>query len=209
MSSLQQGLPSKKGFSINNNRLHYKSKIFIPATSKWRSKLLFEFYSSLQAGHSGFLRTYKCISHSFAWPGTWKDIKTFIANCDQCQRQTYETIHPPGLLEPLPIPENVWFDISLDFIDGLPLSQGKNTILVVVDRLSKYAHFVAVAHPYTATQIAEIFMKEIFRLHGMPRSIVSDRDPIFISHFWEAFFRLQGSKLCRSSAYHFQSDGQT
>lgn len=209
MSSLQQDQPSKKGFSINNNRLHYKGKIFIPVTSEWRSKLLFEFHSSLQAGHSGFLRTYKRISRSFAWPGMRKDIKTFIANCDQCQRQTYETIHPPGLLEPLPIPANVWFDISLDFIDGLPLSQGKNAILVVVDRLSKYAHFVAVAHPYTATQIAEIFMKEIFRLHGMPRSIVSDRDPIFISHFWEAFFKLQGSKLCRSSAYHPQSDGQT
>jgi hypothetical protein len=97
----------------------------------------------------------------------------------------------------------------MNFIDGLLWSQGKNAILVVVDRLSKYGHFIAVAHPYTTVQIADIFMKEVFRLHGMPRSIVSDHDPIFLSRFWEAFFKLQGSLLCRSSAYHPQSDGQT
>lgn len=209
ITSLQQGLPVRKCFSLVNTRLHYKGKIFVPTTSDWRSKLLFEFHSSLQAGHSGFLRTYKRLSRNFAWPGMRKDVKAFVAACDQCQRQNYETINPPGLLDPLPIPENVWFDISMDFIDGLPLSLGKNAILVVIDRLSKYGHFIVVAHPYTAAQIAEIFMKEVFKLHGMPRTIVSDRDPVFISKFWEVFFKLQGTKLCRSSAYHPQSDGQT
>lgn len=138
-----------------------------------------------------------------------KDVKRFVAACDQCQRQNYEALKPPGLLQSLPIPEAIWVDISMDFIEGLPPSQGKNAILVVVDRLSKYGHFIAISHPYTATGIADIFLKEIFRLHGMPRSIVSDRDPIFTSHFWETLFKLQGTKLCRSSAYHPQSDGQT
>lgn len=207
--SLQQGYPTKKGFSIINGRLHYKSKIFVPQTSDWRSKLLHEFHSTLQAGHSGYVRTLARLSRSFAWPGMRRDTKLFVASCDQCQRQSYERIHPPGLLNPLPIPEDVWLDISLDFVDGLPPSQGKHSILVVVDRLSKYAHFVAVSHPYTAAQIADVFIKEIFRLHGMPRSIVSDRGQIFLSNFWEAFFKFQGTKLCRSSAYHPQSDGQT
>lgn len=94
-------------------------------------------------------------------------------------------------------------------MDSLPPSQGKTTILVVVDCLTKYGHFLPVSHPYTAASIADIFVKEIFRLHGMPWSIVSDHDPIFVSQFWEHFFKLQGTKLCRSSAYHPQSDGQT
>ncbi|XP_024163800.1 uncharacterized protein LOC112170710 [Rosa chinensis] len=79
----------------------------------------------------------------------------------------------------------------MDFMDGLPPSDGKNAILVVVDRLSKYGHFIPISHPYTATHIAEVFMKEVFRLHGMPKSIFSDRDPVFLSHFWTAFFKLQ------------------
>ncbi|KAK9913983.1 hypothetical protein M0R45_037782 [Rubus argutus] len=209
ITALQQQTPTKKGFSLLHNRLYYKGKIFVPQSSEWRAKMLYEFHSSLQAGHSGYLRTYMRLFRSFAWPGMRKDIKAFIAACDQCQQQSYESIKPPGLLQPLPIPEDVWFDNSMDFIDGLPISQGKNAILVVVDRLSKYGHFVAVTHPYNAASIADTFMREIFRLHGMPRSIVSDRDPIFISHFWKAFHQLQGTQLCHSSAYHPQSDGQT
>lgn len=170
ISSIQQGTPTKKGFTFINNRLYYKDKIFVPQSSEWRSKLLFEFHSSLQAGHSGYLRTFMRLSRNFTWPKMRKDTKTFIAACDQCQRQSYETIRPPGLLQPLPIPEEAWVDVSMEFIDGLPNSQGKNAILVVIDRLAKYAHFIDVTHPYIASIIVDTYMKEVFRLHGMPRS---------------------------------------
>lgn len=132
-----------------------------------------------------------------------------VAECDTCQRNHYESINPPGLLQPLSIPENAWRDISMDFVEGLPSCNGKSVLWVVIDRFTKYAHFVPLSHPYTAKMVADVFIQDIFRLHGMPRSIVTDRDPIFLSLFWESFFKSQGTTLCRSTAYHPESDGQT
>jgi transposase InsO family protein len=97
----------------------------------------------------------------------------------------------------------------LDFVEGLPKVAGKSVILTVVDRFSKYAHFIALSHPYTAESVARVFFAEIVRLHGIPASIVSDRDPVFTSAFWQALFRASGSKLLMSSAFHPQTDGQT
>ena len=97
----------------------------------------------------------------------------------------------------------------MDFIDGLPVSAGKTSIMVVVDCLARYAHFFALSHPYSASKIADVFVSGVVKLHGIPRSIVSDRDPIFMSSFWREFFKLQGTQLKTSSTYHPQTDGQT
>ncbi|KAM1172602.1 hypothetical protein ACFX2G_023167 [Malus domestica] len=196
-------------YTVENGFLLYKKRVVLSPHSEWRSKILEEHHCTPSAGHQGVLKTYHRIKRSFYWQGMKKDVQHYVADCQVCQQNKVETIAPPGLLQPLPIPQRIWTDISMDFIVGLPLCKGKSVILVVVDRLSKSAHFIAMAHPYTAITVAQSFVDNVLKLHGMPSSVVSDRDPIFISAFWKELFKLQGSKLCISSGYHPQSDGQT
>jgi hypothetical protein len=120
-----------------------------------------------------------------------------------------EHLHPPGLLQPLPVPAGVLSDISMDFLEGFPKVGGKSLILTVVNRFSKYEHFIPLSHPYSAASVARAFFDNIVRLHGLPCSIVSDSDPVFTSHFWSELFRLSGVQLHMSSAFHPQSDGQS
>jgi hypothetical protein len=115
---------------------------------------------------------------------------------------------PTGLLQLLPIPCQVWDNITLDFIKRLPTSQGKNTIMVVIDRLSKSAHFLTLTRPFKAKGVAEKFVEGVLKLHNMPKSIISVCDPVFINNFWQEFFKMSSIKLQLSSAYHPQIDGQ-
>ena len=114
-----------------------------------------------------------------------------------------------SLLQPLLVPTQAWQCLAMDFIVGLPKSNGKTIILVVVDRYTKYAHFVALRHPINATKIAQVFIDTIVKLHGWPSEIVSDRDSIFMSKFWSKLFKLHGVKFLKSTAFHPQTDGQS
>lgn len=129
-------------------------------------------------------------------------MKNYVTSCQVCQRVKTDTLAPTGLLQPLPILCQVWDEITMDFVDSLPPSNGKRVILVVIDRLSKSAHFLALSHPYTTKTMAEWFVNGVVKLHGMPQSIISDRDPVFLNHFWQEFFKLSRSKLQMSTAYH-------
>jgi hypothetical protein len=209
ISELTDKPDSKPGFAVQQGILFYQGRLVIPATSPSIPMLLAEFHNSPMGGHSGFLRTYRRIAANLYWIGMQKTITDYIRACDICQRHKYAATSPGGLLQPLPIPNAIWEDLSIDFITGLPKSKGFEAVLVVADRLSKYSHFILLKHPYTAKSVAELFVREVVRLHGVPSTIVSDRDPLFISHFWKELFKLQGTQLKMSSAYHPETDGQT
>ena len=136
------------------------------------------------------------------------DTRKFVAQCVDCQLMKYEPAKPWGLLCPLPVPLQPWEDLSMDFIVGLLAHRGNTCVFVIVDRFSKGVHLGMLPSHYTAQSVAQLFMELVGKLHGMPRSIVSDRDPLFVSKFWQALFCLSGTKLRMSSAYHPQTDGQ-
>ena len=122
------------------------------------------------------------------WDGLKYDIQKFVAECLVCQQNKFETIKTSGLLQPLYFPSQHWEEISMDFIIGLPNSEGKSFIMVVVDRLTKYAHFIALSHPFKSSTICTTFMETIQKLHGYPKIILSDIDPIFLEIFGRNYF---------------------
>ncbi|GJY63672.1 retrotransposon-related protein [Tanacetum coccineum] len=136
-----------------------------------RTRLVAHFYGSAMGGHLGVYATIKRLTAFFYWKGLRKMVKQWVRKCDVCQRNKSDLSAYPGLLQPLPIPRRIWQEISMDFIDSFHMSQGKTAILVVVDRLSKQAHFLSLAHPYNATQVVQLFLDHIYKLHGLPKSV--------------------------------------
>lgn len=124
------------------------------------------------------LSTYHKVKQLFSWTDLKKDVENFVKQCTICQQAKHEHCRMPGVLEPLPVPDGPWQAISMDFIEGLPRSEGYNAILVVVDRFTKVSHFLPLKHPFTAASVAKVFLNTVVRLHGLPLFIVSDRQDI-------------------------------
>ncbi|XP_071708698.1 uncharacterized protein [Rutidosis leptorrhynchoides] len=183
------------------------SRLCIPKDSI-RELLIREAHGGGLAGHFRINKTLDILSEHFYWPCMDKDVKAVINRCATCC-QAKSTFHK-GLYTPLPVPNQPWEDLSMDFIVALPRTQrGKDSIMVVVDRFSKMAHFIACNKTNDATVVATLFFKEIVRLHGVPKTIVSDRDTKFLSYFWKTLWKLLGTKLLFSTSHHPQTDGQT
>lgn len=166
-----------------DGRLFFKNRFVVPKTSSYVAILLKEYHDSPISGNSGELKTYMRLANDWFWQGMRKDVVAYVQKCAVCQQNKASTQCPAGLLQPLPFPMQVWDEITMYFIEGLPISKGCDTIMVVVDRLTKYAHFIRLKHPFTAFFVAMVFISEIVRLHGFLVSIVSDRDKVFMSIF--------------------------
>eukprot|EP00253_Pinus_taeda_P028842 PITA_28842 len=210
---LQQaaGLTDQSDYKLNEDgMIHFKQRLYVPSQDKIKNLIMDEFHVSHYTGHPGYQKMITAIRKEYFWPGMKKDIAEYLARCLECQQIKAEHQHPAGLLQPLPIPEWKWEIISMDFITGLPKTKkGNDSIMVIVDKLSKAAHFIPVQSTYRAPQIAHVFMQNVFRLHGLPKVIISDRDVKFTSTFWRTLFADLGTQLNFSTAYHPQTDGQT
>jgi hypothetical protein len=193
---------------IDGGLLTYINRLYILDCDDLKRFIMDELHKIPYIGHPGYQKMITTTRKQFYWPRLKKYIANYLAKCLECQQVKEEHRHPAGLLQPLPIPEWKWETISMDFITGLPTSTRYNdAIMVVVDKLSKSAHFIPVKSTCKAIDIAIIFMKEIFILHGMPKEIVSDRDTKLSSNFWKSLMVGLETKLLFSTAYHPQTDG--
>jgi hypothetical protein len=196
-------------YILVNGLLKYKNRIWVGSNSALQMKLLHACHVNAIGGHSRVPVTYLRPKKMFAWIGMKKVVTDFVKTCVICQQSKPDRHKLPGLLQPLPVPSGAWQIISLDFVEGLPVSGRFNSILVVVDSFTKCGHFIPLHHPFSAASVAKAFMNQVYRLHGLPTTIVSDRDSIFTSLFRKELFRLADVTLQMSSSYHSQTDGQT
>uniref|UniRef100_A0A2N9J6D7 Integrase catalytic domain-containing protein n=1 Tax=Fagus sylvatica TaxID=28930 RepID=A0A2N9J6D7_FAGSY len=193
-------------FYKHDGYLFKESKLCVPSCSM-RELLVREAHGGGLMGHFGVKKTLDILHEHFFWPKMKKDVNRICGRCITC-RKAKSKVLPHGLYTPLPVPSEPWVDISMDFVLGLPRTKrGRDSIFVVVDRFSKMAHFIPCHKTDDATNIADLFFREIVRLHGVPRSIVSDRDVKFLSYFWKVLWGKLGTKLLFSTTCHPQTDG--
>ncbi|GER45812.1 polyprotein [Striga asiatica] len=160
-----------------------RGRVYVPSTGPLKETIIKHVHDSMFGGHSGVYRTWMRQANTFYWPGQQGEVQEYVARCDECQRVKADSRRPGGLLQPLPVPERIWEDITMDFIEGLPMSNGFIGLMVVVDRLTKYAHFIPLTHTYTAKSITRLFVEYMMKLH-VGSSFDCDRDRIFLSSFW-------------------------
>jgi hypothetical protein len=191
-------------WAVIDDMVQYAGRLYIAPASPLLQEILRAVH---EEGHEGVQRTLHRLRCDFHFLNMKQVVEDFVRECVTCQRYRLEHLHPASLLLPLPVPQGVWLDITVDFIEALPRVRGKSVIFTVVDRFNKYSHFIPLAHPYSTESVAQAFLADIVRLHGVPQSIVLDRDPIFTSTFWRELMRLVGTKLHMTTAFHPQSNG--
>lgn len=159
-------------FSISSDFILFKDAIWIDAQNPFIPALLHEYHAAPLAGHFGVKKMFHRLRSNFQWASMLKDVKTFVRNCSTCQQVKSVTQKSAGLLQPIPIPTDIWEDLSMDFITHLPSSHGFTTILVVVDRFYKGVHLGALPSHYTAFKMANLFVSMVCKLHGFPPSLI-------------------------------------
>jgi len=203
-------------FRCEDGRLYYtsptdqlRSRLYVPNAGNWRERTMIDAHDSKQGGHLGDSRTVEKIARFFYWPDMNKDIKKYVKHCPSCQLNKHSTELPSGLIQPLVVPERPGRDYAMDFMIGLPNSDGNTSALVIVDRFSKRIRIRACKNVISAKECAQLIVEELFRNNGTINSIVSDRDSKFTSEFWKNYFKIIDVTLKMSTARHQQMNGQS
>jgi hypothetical protein len=197
------------GYEIEDGFLLHNGLIYVPDYEPLKVELLQQAHDSIISGHPGTAKTLETLRRNFTWPKMNQFVQEYIRSCDACQRNKSVHHSKYGLLQPLPVPTGPWRSLSMDHIVELPPSRGSDSILVVVDRFTKQAKFIPANKSDNAKTLASQFLTHVFREHGLPSDIVSDRGATFTSHWWKEFLKMLDVRPNLSTAFHPQSDGQT
>lgn len=203
------GNPSE-GMEYDDGTLYYRGRLYVPDNLDLKKQIVEADHDSVVAGHMGADKTVELVRRNFFWPAMDAWIRDYVNSCPECQKAKSARHARYGMLSPLEVPYAPWDSISIDFITDLPLSEDCDQLMVVVDRFTKMCHFIPLKKDAKkAADVARVFLREVWRLHGLPSSIISDRDARFTSKFWETLMDLLKVKRGMSTAFHPQTDGQT
>lgn len=197
-------------FNDNTGLWYFQDRIAVPAGAAVRQAIISECHDCPSAGHLGVTKTLQRVARKFWWPHMSRSVRNYVTACSSCQVNKPSMQAPPGLLQPLPVPERKFDHITMDLITDLPVTKnGHDAVLTVVDRMTKMVHFAPITKGAQAKDVAMVFRNTWYRYYGMPSVIISDRDRRFLSHFWQALFKGLGTELRFSTAFHPQTDGQS
>lgn len=203
-------------YKIEDGLMYYRNNWTLPwrlcvSAESTKKKLIYDHHSTPIAGHPGADRTFGKLARSFYWPKMFKDVQQFVKTCPECQLAKPANRATQGLLQPMSIPARPWQEISMDFCGPFETSPetGNDMVLVVVDRLTKMVMILPCKKTITAEETAYLFVNNVFRLHGLPDAITSDRDPRFVAKIWKEIHNILGTKLRMSTTAHPQTDGQS
>ena len=192
-----------------NGLLLLDNRIYVPSAGNLRTRVLQYNHDHILAGHFGQNKTLELVRHRYSWPSLRADVQQFCKSCVTCMRSKLQRHKPYGSLKQLPIPERPWNSISMDFIKKLPSSSGFDTILVIVNQLTKQAIFIPAHDTITSADLACLFVLHVFSKHGIPSPVTSDRGLEFVSNFFRSLGTALNMRLHFTSGYHPEGDGQT
>ena len=200
-----------EGWTVHaDGSLRYRGQVVVPQLIDLREEILREFHCSRFAVHPGGTKMYQDLRRQYYWSGMKRHVGDFVRRCLMCQQVKAEHQKPAGLLQPLEVAEWKWEHVTMDFVTHLPRTQQKHdAVWVIVGRLTKSAHFLAVRITFALERFCRLYIREILRLHGVLVSIMSDRDPRFTAHFWKSFQKAMGTRLTMSITFHPQTDSQS